>query len=337
MGLIRRHSPFLFQSKLNRPSLFEGWYFKFATNPGLEEKESCAFIPGISTDPADPHAFIQYIDGHRAISAYARYPLAAFSWTDEPFCIQIGDSRFTRDRVDISIESSEILARGSITNSPWTVYPSRPFQAGIMGPFGLPGFLECYHGIVSASHEIQGKLDICVPGQGSNGTRVLHNMDQGRGYIEKDWGSSFPRDYIWLQANSFPQTGLSVFCSIASIPFKGMEFPGLIAFVHIPGQGFQTFATWNGAKVRKLEHGSASVDLELNKGAWTLKIQAKHQEASPLFAPRAGAMNRIIKESVDAQLDFQISKSGTVLAQGSSGCAGFESSGKLERLANWTS
>lgn len=336
MGIARRHKPYLFQSRLNRPGLFEGWYFKFATSPSSPGGgESCAFIPGISTDPEDPHAFIQYIDGHRALSACERYPLEAFSWTDEPFSIQVGDSTFSPERVDINIQGSEMEARGSIQNSPWTTYPSRPLQAGIMGPFGLPGFLECYHGIVSASHEIRGKLQVQVPGGEKPGALVEHHLDGGRGYIEKDWGTSFPADYLWLQANHFPESGLSVFCSVASIPFKGLEFPGLIAFVHQPGYGFETFATWNGAKLDYLVHKDKSVDLVLHRGKFSLRIQAEHQEASPLFAPRAGAMDRIIKESVDARLHFQLYRGVQLLASGSSTCAGFETSGSLDRLANW--
>lgn len=69
MGLIRRHTPHLFQGKINQINIFEGWYFKFSSSPHLQDSESCAFIPGISTDTLDPHAFIQYIDGHRAYSA----------------------------------------------------------------------------------------------------------------------------------------------------------------------------------------------------------------------------------------------------------------------------
>lgn len=37
----------------------------------------------------------------------------------------------------------------------------------------------------------------------------------GRGYIEKDWGSSFPKRYIWIQSNHFEEPTASLFFSIA--------------------------------------------------------------------------------------------------------------------------
>jgi hypothetical protein len=51
------------------------------------------------------------------------------------------------------------------------------------------------------------------------------SMNNGRGYTEKDHGSSFPSLWIWLQTNSFPQNpGTSVFASVARIstPFFGL-------------------------------------------------------------------------------------------------------------------
>ena len=48
--------PEIFQGKLNLKNYFEGWYYKYLSE---DTKTSLVFIPGISTNLSDPHAFIQ--------------------------------------------------------------------------------------------------------------------------------------------------------------------------------------------------------------------------------------------------------------------------------------
>lgn len=50
------------------------------------------------------------------------------------------------------------------------------------------------------------------------------DFDQGIGYIEKDWGSSFPATYVWAQCNQFETSDARFFFSAAEIPFLGGRF-----------------------------------------------------------------------------------------------------------------
>ncbi|MCK7487611.1 MAG: tocopherol cyclase family protein [Bacillus subtilis] len=59
------------------------------------------------------------------------------------------------------------------------------------------------------------------------------SFEHGRGYLEKDWGTSFPQGYVWLQTNHFTSPGTSLMASVARIPFLGFAFQGfLVNFVH---------------------------------------------------------------------------------------------------------
>ena len=59
------------------------------------------------------------------------------------------------------------------------------------------------------------------------------NFENGRGYIEKDWGTSFPKKYCWIQCNNFASSEDSLFFSIAHIPFLGFEFMGFIGILKV--------------------------------------------------------------------------------------------------------
>ena len=47
--------------------------------------------------------------------------------------------------------------------------------------------MECYHGIISMNHDILGSLKY-------NDEDISFN--KGKGYMEKDWGHSFPKLYL---------------------------------------------------------------------------------------------------------------------------------------------
>ena len=50
-----------------------------------------------------------------------------------------------------------------------------------------------------------------TPGNGQltlNNSKL--NFDGGKGYIEKDWGRNFPKNWIWAQSNHFQESELSL-------------------------------------------------------------------------------------------------------------------------------
>ncbi len=329
MSLWRRFSPWAPQVSFDQPDRFEGWYFKLCDASG----QSFACIPGFSTSRTDPHAFIQFIDGRNGRSHYERYPLGDFSWTRRPFSVSVGNCGFGAGGITADIRDRAVRFRGQVRFGPWTPYPAGLFRPGIMGPFGLAGFLECYHGVVSANHTLRGACEIGFPGDPER----TWNLDGGKGYIEKDWGHSFPKDYVWMQANGFAREDLSVFASLAAIPFKGRDFPGVIAFVRGEDLGFVTLATWNGARVTRMAVKGADYEVSVARGPWELSISARQTGASPLQAPAAGLMDRVIKETVDGSLSFTLTRAGRTVAEGSSRGAGLELGGDPDRLAKWFS
>ncbi len=50
------------------------------------------------------------------------------------------------------------------------------------------------------------------------------DLTGGRGYIEKDWGTSFPSAWIWMQCNTFDTPDTSFMLSYARIPWMGSHF-----------------------------------------------------------------------------------------------------------------
>ena len=81
---------------------------------------------------------------------------------------------------------------------PGAQWPVTVREPGAMGWYAWVPTMECYHGVVSLDHALGGWVD-------TGAGRV--DLAGGRGYLEKDWGTAFPKAYVWMQSNHFEETG----------------------------------------------------------------------------------------------------------------------------------
>jgi hypothetical protein len=216
----------VFQGNLRKKNYFEGWYFKHVSS---DLRHVYLLIPGISLTHNDPHVFIQVLNGITGESEYIKYPVQDFSWQKDRFFIKIGNSVFTDEYVSPDIKGTHVTITGRIGYHNMVKYPKTLFSPGIMGWYSFVPTMECKHGIVSVSHNLTGSLNI-------NEKKV--NFDGGKGYIEKDWGVSFPEAWLWIQANNFNDNETSFCFSVAKIPWRGRYFIGFISFLYYLGQLF---------------------------------------------------------------------------------------------------
>ena len=304
--------PEVFQGKLTGKHYFEGWYFK---NVSSDLSQVYSFIPGISLNAANPHAFIQVINGITGKTQYVEYLVSEFTFEKDSFLVKIGNSVFTSDYMHLDIDSPLIKVSGQIGFSNVVKYPSSLFSPGIMGWYSFVPFMECKHGVVSVSHGIDGDLWI-------DNQKI--NFFGGRGYIEKDWGKSFPESWIWLQSNNFQNSDACIMLSIAKIPWLGSYFTGFLGFLYYEKE-FYPFSTYLKSKITEFKLIDGKVVVHLKSKKHELHIVACPKNSGVLLAPKLGQMSRRIKESVDSELDIQLhDKSGTLLYSDKAARAGLE-------------
>ncbi len=314
--------PEAFQGSRKKSRYFEGWYFKLIDRP---RKTVFAVIPGISIgkNGKDAHAFIQFIDAVKGKTEYFRFAFKEFKADKNKFDIYIGDNHFSDKGMDLSLVNDHLRICGSLHFCRIEKYPKSLFSPGIMGPFSFIPNMECYHGIVNISHTVVGSLNI-------NGTSL--DLTDGEGYIEKDWGRSFPQSWIWLQANHFQETGTSFMFSIARIPWLKRSFPGFISFLKT-SHGFYRFATYNGSKITHIKIEGDTIAVRLQSPAYILDFTANYKKGGILKAPKNGFMQREIEESITAEISLCLSdRKGNPIYSGTSRCAGMEISGCLNDI-----
>lgn len=310
----------IFQGHTSKQKYFEGYYYKLVT---ADEQLAIAVIPGIAIyDEADRHAFIQLIDGVGQVTSYYRFSLDQFSADARELKIQIGRNHFSKTEVTLDLPE----LRGDIQIiDPVPLVPSL-INPGIMGWYSFMPSMQCYHGIVSLHHRLDGI---------TRGTLGDIDWGKGIGYIEKDWGTSFPKCWIWLHSNHFKHSApASLMGSVAHIPWLGRYFPGFIVVLLADGVEYR-FATYNGSrmKCRVLED---RVVMEFRRKDLHLSLQAFRGPTAVLRSPITGQMTGKVNESLQARVEVVLKRSGTTIWTSTGSTAGLEVAGDTTILESET-
>lgn len=315
--LSRLYNPPVFQGRNKRKNYFEGWYFKLVDAGG---DHIWSVIPGISCSE-DAHSFIQVIQAQTGHTYYQRFPIESFKYELNKFKVEIGSNLFSDKHMILDIQCEELQIKGELVFEGVQAFPVRPLSPGIMGWYAFVPFMECYHGVVSMQHSLTGILKV-------NGSDI--DFNGGRGYIEKDWGKSMPSDWIWMQSNHFDlDPKASFMLSVARIPWLNGHFPGFLSFLQLQGKVYK-FATYNRSKVASLDVTDSEVQVVLRNRKLILEVEALRQDGGMLKAPRHGAMDREIQESIISTLKLVLkNRKGEVLYSDTGRYAGLEIVGDM--------
>lgn len=261
-----------YHGKCKCKKYFEGWYFKHQ-----DDNNMISIIPGISIDDnGSKSAFIQIITNRN--SYQVGYPIKDCYFDHKRLYIKIGRNVFTKGGIKLDIKRGDVILKGRLT---YGVFHRIGYD--IMGPFRLIPFMACNHSIISLSHRVNGDLLL-------NGDKI--NFTNGKGYIESDWGHSFPSSYLWNQCNYFTKDNTSIILSIASIPFLWFSFTGCICVIEYKGKKIR-LATYLGAKVLYYHENGCCIE----QGKYRLRVEMQEKNANELAAPFQGNMSKTITES----------------------------------------
>ena len=300
---------------------FEGWYVKLVS---ADQRERWAFIPGIFIgSDGNAEAFVQVLNGATGESAYLEFDPNTFHASAERFNVTVGPNTFNDTGVHLELDTAHITGdvRFATPMDPWPVTARHP---GIMDWYAWVPFMECYHGIVSFGHRLDGSITV-------DGRTI--DFTGGRGYLEKDWGQAFPAGYVWMHSNHFadaPDT--SLIASVALIPWVRSEFRGFIVGLKHNGRLFR-WATYNGAKETGLDITDSHVQWSMTGPDGTLTLAADRVRGGLLKAPVRTEMHKRVEETLDAVIDVHLQDTnGRTVLHTKATCGGMEVVGDLQRL-----
>jgi len=314
--------PEIYHGHNKKPPYFEGWYYKLIS---ADENTRYAVIPGIFREKTSSkdHCFVQVLNGMTGEATYHEYPVDAFQADRETFDVWVGPNHFRRDCLSLNIDDGQTQINGVIKLGDGVGWPVSVAEPGVMGWYAWLPIMECYHGILSFGHEINGTLQI-------NGQTA--SFDGGRGYIEKDWGQSFPSAYVWMQTNHFDTPDTSLMASIAIIPSLGRSFAGHIAGFYHRGV-LHKMTTYTNASVERLHLDDQHVYYTLKDRNYRLELVAERRSGGLLKAPIRTEMHKRVDETMQSTVQVKFSTlDGHILYEGEGRNTALEVHGTLDKL-----
>ncbi len=265
----------------NRKRFFEGWYFKHQ-----KADRSLALIPAVFVDQkGHPTAVLQILTPKQ--SWQFSFPLCEFSSEEDQLSIRMDRSYFTERGCTLNLHNEEVTIEGRLDYGPLMM-----LDKDIMGPFRFWPGMECRHGVISLYHTVSGQIKI---------NEETLDFEDGIGYIEMDWGKSFPKCYLWTHCAWKDDSENSLMVAAASIPIFKTSFKGCLSCLMIH-QKQVVLATYFGARIMQMSEDR----LVIHQNRLRLEIQCLQPRPVELQAPKEGKLRIPVHESLRCTVRYRL-------------------------------
>jgi tocopherol cyclase len=310
--------PNLYHGKRKKKIFFEGWYFKLVSK---DMKHSIAIIPGIfmGSSTEESHSFIQFLNGDNLDYNYIKYNSNLFNSTPNNLRITIENSIFSLSGMNINLDEPSLSVSGNIKFNNIFKWPDTLLNPGSMGFYNYLTFMQCYSQVCAMNMDLVGTLSI-------NGKTL--DFTGGKGYIEKNWGKSFPFSWNWIQCSSFKSVDASLSCSVGHIPFLGSSFRGFLIGVGF-NKEFYKFTTMNKSKLI-IKQNLSDITLNVCNSNYALEIRTVTNKNMYMLlnGPRDNEMIPLVQETLSGTVFVKLTDGiGNVIFEDEGYCAGIEYGG----------
>lgn len=285
---VHKYSNFHFLKK--KSPCFEGFYFKTAQKSG----STLVIICGFAKSNDKQHAFIQ-VSTQSIDTFYFEYPLNDLKSNDEAFSFTLGKNKFNQEGIRIDEKDCQV----ELKFSDFTLWNRSYFNPSIMGVLTYVPFVECKHDIISPS--------ISVSGSARLNERELE-FDSASGYIDKNWGKSFPKDYFWGHISSFNNSSISIQFAKARPKWLFWKIPVHVGFLRINDE-IHLFRSWKKGKMTFSNVGQEKLVL-VNK-RFKIVLHFDQGRALNLKAPYEGKLDQLILERAGISTRVRIYEVGS--------------------------
>eukprot|EP00035_Acanthoeca_spectabilis_P030528 m.9755 g.9755 ORF g.9755 m.9755 type:complete len:431 (-) comp4219_c0_seq1:1518-2810(-) len=323
---------------------FEGWYYKCVT----ASRRTFVLIPGgiYSKTKENTFAFIIFVNPAAESTAdrvkLFKYPIDALTYTKglgAQWSVRIGESTFGPDSVSVKLvepDNGTVHLEGDLALAQSQSWPASVLMPDVMGWFAWVPGMECRHGVVSLDAVVTGELFVREKPAG-------FSTGGGKAYVEKDWGTAFPRTWVWMQSNHFVcdasggvpcSENATLLLSIASIPFpsntlEAFRFRGFLGALRL-GDTIYRFATYQAAVIERCDISTrGAVTVTIRSAQHRLQVWAlgDFERAALLHGPTpGGAFEPFVREMLGAEVKVKLIRrsDGLVLFEGVGKEAGLE-------------
>ena len=283
--MIRQFNPALLQGNLGKHKYFEGWFQKIYSH---EHAASFILIYGFATgNMSEEIGFIQLlIPGHPVV--HLNFSKDEIELNKTKHSVQFGHNIISDEHILIQQGGHLIDLRNQhqITNK---------YKSNSMGSYYLVPGLPCYHAILQNDSSLSGTIKVGP---------IQYNLHNASGYLEKNWGTSFPEKYFWMHAQDPKDSQNQLLFSQADVIWQKRKFTKHFGHLIINGKHLD---------LRKIPRKKIkyTVDNERNESIYFqqhnmhLHYNLKSVNSVLFKSPQQGTMSHEITHNVDVPISIE--------------------------------
>ncbi|MBU3805138.1 MAG: tocopherol cyclase family protein [Candidatus Cellulosilyticum pullistercoris] len=296
---------------------FENWYFKLVD---AKEENVLGILVEVQMTEQGTEAFLQVVGNQINENICVSYPLESVQSKDTE--IQIGENHLGLQQMTLNIQKGDFTLKGEISFSGHKPLKQSLWIPGLMGPYKYLPFLESYHEVLSLQHTLMGSLWL-------NEKQITFN--EGKGYIEKDWGKAFPNVWLWAQCNHFKRKDVALMIGIARLPIFFDYYTSFAIPIYYNDQ-LEIFSNYNGGHIAKLYRYKGYVHLIVTQKNKILDIKIYGSDEVSCVTSRSSHMIRDVYACDTAKIEFSITENGNVIFEEVSTLCELEMGGNTSKL-----
>lgn len=249
-------------------------------------------IAGISISKSKEYAFIQVVSNFQQKNKLIKFPITDLKNKIDSNGFSIANNHFNSKNITINLDELNV----NISFSNREDWKRSLINPNIMGFLSFVPKVECKHDVLTIDAEINGSFKI------KENEFTFHN---GKGYVEKNWGRSFPNEYLWVHANQFKDNDISLQFAIAKpkwLLFSPTVYIGYVKFNKISLLGSHRLS------LISIYQSNNSIFLKITKLKRIIYVEIKLKMPVTLFSPEDGEIKSLINEYLNSEVDLVIEK-----------------------------
>jgi hypothetical protein len=285
--MLGKYRPSSLKGALNKNKYFEGWFQKVYSS---EHQASFVIIYGYATaNSPDTFGFIQLLLPGKLPWLYY-FPKNEISFDKDNHIMVMGTNKLSKDLIEIN--TKDISIKLNFKNNQLI----QSFKNSMGYSYFVPN-LPCYHSVLNPSHVVSGEIRY------DDGQYSLVNE---MGYLEKNWGTSFPENYFWLHAIDPKNPQISLLFSRAEIKWLGKKFIRHVGHLRVDGIEIDLRELRN-ISITTLDQNTEVQIIRFESKSLKLYISINIGKNVILKGPTNGALSRDIDHHADAVIDVKMS------------------------------
>ena len=282
--MLKRLKPTQLQGNLDKVNYFEGWFQKIYSQ---ELKVTFIIIYGFATENTDDEiGFIQIHIPEQPI-IHLKFNKADVYLDKFKHHIQFGSQLISNEKIYIKTECLQIDL--SITTD-----AANKVKFHTMGNYYLIPGIPCYHCVMIKNSSVKGVIIY---------NEKVYPLSSAFGYLEKNWGHSFPKKYLWLHAKDPTNPSNQLLFSQADILWSNRLYKKHFGFLEVNGMS----TDFRKIKRNKIIVHLSSTGICITLDDFIIEVEIPSKFKTPILfeSPSKGMMNDRISHFSDVRCSLK--------------------------------